>query len=245
MTQLAGDHVRIFVGGYELTGDSNRIAIDDGFKSLDVTTFGDHVHNYMLGQRQMGIHHSGYLNPAVGGSHPVLNGAALEGIVSVFIGQNAAPVVGDPVLTLRSLQNKYTTMPEVGRVIPFAATFRSYSGSEDGWGTALAVGSSFNNSTTATAVNNGGATTRGGAVYLHLLSSAPVDRYSFVLEGSATGAFSGEEAFITTFTLDGAQQGSERIAVTGTLPQYVRWKATRTSGAANDTVNIAMVLVRF
>ena len=34
MPKLAGDHVQVLVGGYELTGDSNRISINDSARPL-------------------------------------------------------------------------------------------------------------------------------------------------------------------------------------------------------------------
>jgi len=54
MTKLAGDHVQILVGGYELTGDSNRLNINDSRDTFDVTAFGDetNLHSIKLGYCQ-------------------------------------------------------------------------------------------------------------------------------------------------------------------------------------------------
>lgn len=244
MTKLAGDHAQVLVSGYELTGDSNRIAINEAVDTHDVTAFGDEVHKFISGQRVSAIDHAGYLNSAAAGSHPVLKGIAVNGVVSVLIGQNAAPVVGDPTFSLLTQQNRYSAMPERGTFVPFGAYFANR-GEVGGWGVALAVPTTFTNSTNGSAVDNGAATTNGGAAFLHVLQEAASDTYAFTIEGSTTGAFSGEQTTLATFTtLNANALGSERVAIAGTLPRYTRWKAVRT-GSAGNTVKIAVSLIRF
>lgn len=243
MTKLAGDHVQVLVGGYELTGDSNRVAINDAYDTYDVTTFGDEVHRFILGQRLISVEHAGYLNSAAASSHPVLKAVSVEGTISVLLGQNAAPVVGDPMYSLLTRQSKYGTVPEVNKHIPFAAMFANR-GSVGGWGVALAVPVTFTNSTNGSAINNGASSTNGAETFLHILQAAASDTYAITIEGSATGAFSGEQTTLATFSLNASALGSERVAVAGTIPQYTRWKAVRT-GSAGNTVKIAMNFVRF
>jgi len=239
---LAGDHVAVLVDGYELTGDHNSISIDDSRKALCQTTFGDAVKNCIPGQRQMKLQHGGFMNADSARSHPALKGATVEGIVAVLLGQNADPVVGDPVYCLKTLQSYYQVAPQFGEVIPFKATFAN-KGELGGWGVALAVPVEFTNSSNGSSVDNGAASSNGGSAYLNLLTAAASDTYTIVVEGSATGSFSGEESTLATFDLDASAIGSERAAIAGSIPQYTRWKATR-SGSAGDTVKIAVALIR-
>lgn len=243
MAKLAGDHVQVLVDGYELTGDSNNIGISDQRNMLDVTAFGDAVHNFVPGKRQVNMDHSGYMNAASASSHPVLKGIDIDGIVSVLVGDNTDPAEGDIAYSLSVLQGKYSPQPAVGAFIPFSAMFAN-KGKLGGWGVALAVPVTFTNTANGGAVDNGGATSNGGAAFLHILQAAASDTYSIVVEGSTTGSFGGEETTVATFTLDASALGSERIAINGTIPRYTRWKATRT-GSAGDTVEIAVNLVRF
>lgn len=224
MAKLAGDHVQVLVSGYELTGDSNNVRINDARDLHDVTAFGDAVHKFIAGQRNISIEHNGYLNPDTAGSHPVLNTAELEGIVSVLMGQNTAPAVGDPMYSLLTLQSKYQSLEEYGKVIPFAAAFANR-GNVGGWGVALAVPTTFTDSSNGSSVDNGGATSSGGAAYLHVLQAAASDTYTFTVEGSTTGAFGGEESTLGTFTLDASALGSERLALAGSIPRYTRLKS--------------------
>jgi hypothetical protein len=141
------------------------------------------------------------------------------------------------------LQGNYDSMPAREKAVPFGALFANR-GDEGGWGVALAVPVEFTNSTNGSSVDNGAATSNGGATFLHLLTAAASDTYTITVEGSTTGAFGGEEATLATFTLDGSVLGSERIDINGTIPRYTRWKAVR-SGSAGDTVQAAVNLVRF
>jgi hypothetical protein len=244
MAKLAGDHVQVLVDGYELTGDSNRVSIPDQRDMYDVAAFGDAVHKFIPGRRSVVLEHSGYMNADVAQSHPALKGSNISGSVSVMLGQNATPVVGDPVYSLPIRQGKYSVVPAIGNFVPFSALFANR-GELGGWGVALAVPVTFTNSTNGSAVNNGAATTQGGAAFLHVLTATATDRYTIVVEGSATGAFGGEQTTLATFTLDGSAIGSEFLTLSGTVHQYIRWKATRSSGAANNPVKIAVSLVRF
>ncbi len=89
----------------------------------------------------------------------------------------------------------------------------------------------FTTSANGTAVNNGAATPNGGAAFLHILAAAATDRYTIVVEGSAGGAFAGEQTTLATFTLDAAVLDSERVDLAEHHPQYTRWKATRSGPA--------------
>lgn len=116
---LAGDHAQVLVGGYELTGDLQRVTLDGSRKMYDVTALSDTVHNFIGGQRTMRFDHNGYMNSDAARSHPVLNSVGIEGgVVSVLLGSNAPPANGDVVFTLNGLQGSYDTMPEVGKFVP-------------------------------------------------------------------------------------------------------------------------------
>ncbi|MYD09876.1 MAG: hypothetical protein F4X02_07500 [Chloroflexi bacterium] len=78
MPKLAGDHVQVLVDSYELAGDSNRVRIDEARDLFDITAFGDEARKFSPGQRMMALQHAGFMNSAEAGSHPVLQGAAVD-----------------------------------------------------------------------------------------------------------------------------------------------------------------------
>lgn len=241
---LAGDHAQILVGGYELSGDMQRVSVDDSRTLYDVTAFADAAHAYIPGRRQMGLDHTGYMNSDAARSHPVLKDAAVNGVVSLLLGSNSPPAVGNAMFSLMAEQEKYATLPEMGKFVPFSARFAN-TGGQSGWGVALAVPVSFTNTTTGSGVNNGAPTTKGGAAFLHLLQAAATDRYSIIVEGASDAGFTTGLVTLATFTLNASALGSERMAIAGTIPQFARFKATRVSGSANNPVRIAVGLVRF
>jgi len=240
---LAGNFIQVLVDGYELTGDSNRVTIDDKRDTYDVTAFGDLAHNFLPGVRTLALDHAGYLNANAAQSHPVLKGATVKGIVSLLLGSNAAPAAGNPVYSLLAQQGKYTTLPEIAKVVPFSAAFATSSGL-GGWGVALVVPTSITNAANGGAINNGAATTRGGAAFVHILGATASDTYLVTVEGSTTGAFGGEQTTLATFTLNGTALGSQVQFIAGTVPQYTRYKAVR-SGSAGNTFRLAVSLVRY
>ncbi len=242
MPKLAGDHVQVLVGGYELTGDSNRVSISDSRDLFDVTAFGDEARKFSPGQRMMALQHAGFMNSAEGGSHPALQGTAVDGLFSVYLGQNAAPTVGDPVFSLLARQGRYGALPQVNRMIPFRAGFANR-GEDGGWGIALTQPAELTGPTAGSAVDHGAASDEGGLACLHVLEAAASDAYSITIEGSGGGAFSGEERTLATFRLDGRAIGSEQVKIEGRIPRYIRWRATR-SGLAGDSVRIAISLIR-
>lgn len=242
MTVLAGHFVQVLVGGYELTGDSNSLTINEKRDMYDVSAYSDRTQRFLPGRRISSLDHKGFLNSDAAQSHPVLKGNDVNGVVSVLLGQNASPVAGDICYSLLVQQAQYTPLPEVAKAIPFTAQFANR-GDLGGWGKALAVGASFTNSSNGAAMDGGAASSKGGAAFLHMLQAAASDTYAILVEGSVNGTFS-EAQTIASFTLNASALGSERIAVTGSIPRYLRWKATRT-GTAGNPVRISVNFVRF
>lgn len=241
---LAGDHIQVLVHGYELTADSNRISIADMRDMHDVTAFSDTVHKFIPGQTASKLEHVGYVDVGAARSHPVLKGGAFAGVISILLGQNTAPVVGDPVYSLSALQNTYQTLPEAGKVVPFVARFAGGDAYGGCWGAVLTPPVAFTTTTPGAALDGGAATAQGGMGVLHVLTAAASDTYAFTLEGSATGAFAGEQTTLLTFALNGSALGSERVVVDVAIPRWLRWRAVRT-GTAGNTVKIAAHFTRF
>lgn len=240
---FSGEHVEVLVAGYDLTGDMNKIAIDDSRKMQPASTFGDVVTKFIPGQRIAKLNHQGLMNAVSAMSHPVLKGLAVDGVLSILLGQNAAPIDGDIAYHLMTGQEQYQVAPQIGQVIPFRASFAN-KGDEGGWGVSLAVPVTITNSANGSSIDNGASSSNGGAAFLHILLAAATDTYVIIVEGSATGAFAGEESTLATFSLDGSAINSERVAISGTMPRYLRYKATRT-GSAGDNLTLAVSVVRF
>jgi hypothetical protein len=240
---LAGDHLRVAVGGVELTGDSNKVSIKDERKLYDVTTFGNQVQRHIGGQYAVTLEHAGFLNSQAGRSHPILRGVVVEGVVSVFLGNNTVPIFGDSVFSMAVRQGKYQTLSEVAKAIPFNATFASR-GERTGWGVALAAFQTLTNTTNGNGHDNGVTTNLGGVACLHVLQAPTPDTYALIVEGATNATFSTGVVTLASFTLNGSTLASERVSFTGSVPRYTRFRATRT-GTAGNPLQIAISLIRF
>ena len=113
------------------------------------------------------------------------NLAAVDGVFSLYLGQNAAPAVGDPVFSLLARQGRYGALPQVNRMIPFRAGFANR-GEDGGWGIALTQPVDVTGTTDGEAVDNGAPSIAGGLACLHVLEAAASDAYVITIEGSAT-----------------------------------------------------------
>ncbi|MCY4021364.1 MAG: fibronectin type III domain-containing protein [Chloroflexi bacterium] len=242
MPKLAGEHVQILVDGYDITGDSNHVSINEDRDVFDVTVFGDKAHRFVPGQRMMAVQHAGFMNSDEARSHPALKGVDVDGMFSVYVGENAEPAVGDPVFSMLTRRGRYGALPQVNQVIPFRAVFANR-GDDGGWGIALANPRYVIGSSSGSAVDNGVSTDGGGLACLHVLDAAVSDAYAFSIEGSDSGAFAGEESVLATSALDGLTIGSEQVKINGRIPRYVRWAATA-DPAARDRIRIAISLIR-
>ncbi|MCY4073049.1 MAG: fibronectin type III domain-containing protein [Chloroflexi bacterium] len=242
MPKLAGEHVQVLVNGYDITGDSNQISINEDRDVFDVTVFGEKAHKFAPGQRMMAVQHAGFMNSGQAGSHPALKGVDVDGLFSVYVGENAEPAVGDPVFSMLTRQGRYGALPQVNQVIPFRAVFANQ-GDDGGWGIALANPRHVIGSSRGSAVDNGASTDGGGLACLHVLDAAASDAYAFSIEGSDSGAFASEESVLATFALDGRKIGSEQVKIDGKIPRFIRWVATA-DPAARDRIKIAISLIR-
>ena len=241
MAKLAGEHVQVLVDGYDITGDSNHVSINEDRDVFDITAFRDKVRKFVSGQRMMAVQHAGFMNSGEAGSHPALKGADLAGLFSVYVRENAEPAVGDPVFSMLTRQGRYGALPQVNQVIPFRAVFANRD--DGGWGIALANPRHVIGSSSGSALDNGASTDGGGLACLHVLDAAASDAYTFSIEGSDSGAFAGEESVLATFALDGRTIGSEQVKIDGQIPRFIRWVATA-DPAARDRIKIAISLIR-
>ncbi len=242
MSKLSGDHVQVLVDGYDITGDSNHVSINEDRDVFDITAFRDEARKFIPGQRMMAVRHAGFMNSGEAGSHPVLKGADLAGLFSVYVRENAEPRTGDPVFSMLARQGRYGALPQFNRMIPFQAVFANQD-ENGGWGVALTNPKHVIGSSAGDALDNGAATDGGALACLHVLDAAASDAYTFSIEGSDSGAFAGEESVLATFALDGRALGSEQVKINRIIPRYARWVATA-DPAARDGAKIAISLIR-
>jgi hypothetical protein len=142
---LAGDHVLVRLddsSGTLRTLDTGSITMVDLGLTVDqhdVSGFGDAAHRVINGQIQAPVTLKGYLTrTALTGTHTVINGAFVAGTqvtLRVAVGNNTAPVVGDPEYSGEFYIASYKPVLENSKAVLFEAQLKPAIGTAPAWGT--------------------------------------------------------------------------------------------------------------
>lgn len=231
-------YLRLFLGGYDLSGDSRSFdSLDNQFAEIDTTGWNESIRTFLADQiRIVGLRgYSAFLNDTTSsGSFPNLNApnTVLPGVLTLCQGGNAEFEAGDPAYLMRSVQLVGQAAMENG-IATINGDFLPLSGYTDGnpWGVVLSPKTSIAITTTNTTVINyvgavATATTNGFLANLHITASAS-GNFSMKIEHSANGS---TWATLGTFSTTGGSVTSESMTGTGTVNAYLRFVATRTGG---------------
>lgn len=224
--------IRFICDEFDLSGDSRSIgSMGASYMEDDATGFSDGVHNFTLGtptavldsyQAVFAADIAGDANR----SFDVLK-APEDRIISVPWGIKAAPTEGD-IAYLHYASQASFTHDGAG---PILITANLPRGTDNltlaqPWGYVLAAGSSISATTNYTAVDNGAGTTNGLIAFLHVTATASGSWTLKVQHASSPPTY----ADLITFSSDGSAITSEVGTSTGTVNQYIRFQATRSTG---------------
>jgi hypothetical protein len=212
---------RIYVGGYDLSGDARQFgSLDNGFDEVDFTGWSDTVRQFNGGYRNAGVRDfQALINDSTGRSYGALKTANTTGGISVLFGSNAVPAVGNTAYLLGYVQISAGTSFDGGAGVINAsflpASSLGSSGTNPlGW-TLNPIGAlSGDGDTVDTGVTAGA----GWSANLHVTTLGTSG--TFTIEHS-TSAGSGY-ATLGTFTANGTAVTSEHLSGTATVNRYVR-----------------------
>ena len=238
---------RMYVGGYDLSGDQMGIgSLLNSFGEVDLTAWDETCKNYISdGVRQVGIRgFKAFMNDNTSKSMTSLKNNPAASVVTLAIGSGgSAPAASDMAYILPPVQVSDLASFEssVGILtadfIPDQSQYDADYGTP--WGRVLYPLTSIGTTTTGTIVNFGAAGTTGYTAILQVTATSSGD-FAFIIEQSATGSYGGEEDTLVTFSADGSAITSEFTAVSGAVKQYQRFKATRTAGTISVFCAIAL-----
>jgi hypothetical protein len=118
-------------------GDIISVDVPLTFDQHDVTGFGDAVHNFINGQLQTPVTLRGYVTTTARvGTHTVIRDAYQQGkqvTLQVDVGQNTAPVTGDPRFSGEYIIESYMPMLETGKAVSFTARLKPAIGTAPAW----------------------------------------------------------------------------------------------------------------
>lgn len=234
---------RMYVDGYDLSGASRTFSsLDCKYDPVDLTGWSDAIYKTMANKRIMaGIR--GYQclmdDTATSGAFTILKSpdGTSDVLVSLLMGGGAAPAIGDVCYLLSSAQISAGTSFDAEAGI-LTADFVVNSSSNGGmpYGVVIHPATSLSSTTNGSSVDNAASSANGWHAVLHVTVSSGGE-WAFTIEHSANDV---DWATLGTFTaLDGSAVGAEYQSGTGTVNQYVRFVATRTSGTVTPVCAFA------
>lgn len=217
MTFKPGFKTRVLLDDFNMSTKLTSISVPTTVEMLDPTTFGDNgVKRAQPGLDSSTFSIDGFVDAATN-----TEVAAWTSTTPVTFAQEGL-ALGSPVQLLNALKASY----EPGSPVAGLSSF-TISGQTDG---VTSFGVSLHDLTAETAtgngtsVNNGAATSNGGIAQLHVTAFSGLTNAVIVVADSADNSSFSTIATFTTVT----GTTSQRVAVAGTVRQYLRYTVTVT-----------------
>jgi len=236
-------HSRIYVGGYDLSGDTRTFGgFDNTFTGVDCTGLDDTVRNYLSNsRRQTGVNGVVVMmNDTSGRSWDQLKDTPNTSILTVGFGGGGLPVVPDPAYLMPTHQLSDVASFDSEKAI-LTTDFVYDSGQYDvsdanPLGVILQGAASISATQNGASHDNEGSTASGWHANLHVLTTAS-GNFALTIEHSTDDS---AWATLGTFTSTAGSVESEQLTGTGTVNQYTRFVMTRTAG----TVTVVCAFAR-
>lgn len=231
MTRTLSKWQRIYVDGYDISGDARDVgtlSVDN--EAIDLTCIPDSVKGVLLGTTKVTLGTiNGVLDPtATTGIHAVMNGAGVMRTVMIPQGMQAAPAQGDPVFMGEFEQKDYMNKDSYISMnfdnTSARATTLLYS---NPWGWLLHAKSAVTAVNTAVGIDDYGAATAFGG-YMAYMVFAGNGTATISCQDAATNS-DGSFAAITGATTGSidcstVKYGIVAIGRTADVRRYLRWQ---------------------
>ena len=210
---------RIYVGILSATAYARSASTNASFVTHDTTTLADRSRVFLLGQNTSTFTIAGPLD-----TDATSNGQ-YDAITDLQASTAATPITYMPLGTdgaawlIEAWQTSIDADTSATSTANWAMAAQT-TGIADMNGVILSD-AAITADTDGSTIDNGAATTNGAVFHLHVTGYTGLTSDVIIVEGSGTGSFGGEETTIATFTTV-AGLTSQRLAVTGTVPRYLR-----------------------
>lgn len=212
---------RVYVGILSAAAYARSVDVNSSTGMLDTTTLADTARAFITDIEEAGTFSlSGPLD--VDGT----SNGQYDAIADVKAATTPTPITFLPLGTdgaawlIKGNETDIQLSNAVGQTADYTMSAQTH-GQHDYRGVVLENNTSVTADTDGSSVDNGAATSNGAVAHLHVTAYSGFTSDAIIIEGSATGAFAGEETTIVTFTTVTGLT-SERVEVTGTVPRYLR-----------------------
>lgn len=232
-------YARFYAGGVNISGSTRNVEKMAFLRDQNnLTCVGQQVNYYAAGKLEVGAQGVQALvdDTADVGTHAIMNGANTATRFSILLGSGAEPVQGDPAYSIPALQNGDVRSFD-GGVSAIKADYpldasQAVTAILSPWGVVLHPETSLSSTTNGASIDNGASSANGCHAIIHIVAS-DAGTWAFKVQHSTNDA---DWSDLITFSADGSAIGSEFGAATGTINQYIRFQATRTSGTVTPVV---------
>ena len=230
MAKTNGLNVRLYVEGYDLSGDANALnGLGYTSELLDVTTLDVSAKKRIIGMVDGEISVDAFFDNAASHQHAVWasnSGKLPTADQDVLVPMGSA--VGDPCVGMVSKEGSYSTTRSPGSAISASATYTTSDGAGLEFGVMLTAHDDTHSSAgSGTVLDSGAATTNGAAGYLQIFSLASGSVTVKVQECASSG---GTYSDLITFSTVAAAAAptAERLVMTGNVARYLKVTTTGT-----------------
>ena len=225
MAKTTGLNVRLYVEGYDLSGDANAVSgIGYTNELLDVTTLDVSAHKRIVGMVDGEISIDAWFDNAASHQHAVWTSNSnkiptADQEVLVPMGGS----IGDSAVGMVTKQGTYAVTRSTGSAIAANAAFTSTSTGPEFGVMLTAHDDTVGSAATGTAVENSESSANGGAGYIQAFSLASGTAVCKIQHSADNSTYTD----LVTFTsVTGVT--AERVAVTGTVNRYIKYSISGT-----------------
>lgn len=225
---------RLFVGGVDLSGDTQQLNnIHGGVAPLDVTDITQSAYHRLFGIRDGGINWTSYFDKQSGQSHLTLRALPYTDVIVSYL---HGTTLGGSAASMVAKQIGYDPTRAADGSLTFAVDAMANAYGLD-WGTTLTAGLRTDTTATspATGVDGGASSSFGGQFYLHVMAFTGTSVTVTVQDSADNSTFAAIASPVAFTAATGAT--FQRIAITGTVRRYLRAITTGTFSNAVFAVN--------
>lgn len=225
MAKYHGRHTRVYVDGYDISGFTNKIDMEQGADLVDVSCFTDDKKNYVTGLFDSQFSQEGFFEDTpTSGGHAVLASrlnTSVQLLSTIGVYQGAPAFAGSA-----ELEQMYSVESAITDAVKYKSKFINFGTQGIDVGVLVNTKAQFNG--TGAALDLGAASNNGGRAYLQNFGSfganAPADASGSVrLIGGTDAAFTAAgTVLLANFGSVTQTPSAQGIAFSGTVPRYVK-----------------------
>lgn len=234
-----GSTARFFAGGQDLTQATKNVTVSGSSDVADRTGYTSAAKQYIPGLKDAKMSADGFFRGTAGSDLPAVSSEAnynewFGGGTVTFTHYPAGIAIGSYGVSVTGTETAFSVDTPVGDVAAYSTECQSANGldrvvSHYTHGTADAT--SFTASGTATVVDNGAASTAGGAGVLHSFRLS-AGTATVKIQHSSDNVTYADLVTFTNIVAATQERSCERIATSGTINRYTRCVYTVTGGSA-------------